>query len=428
MSMLPSKGRMESWEKKYLFPVVFLFLMAIFSILIYFFLNQEVVGRDQENFQNDLLKQTIQHQLYKNRVWDEVIGLGEQKYQVNYTFDRNLENFIRNFLKRYRSSYVSVVVLDNRTGKVLAAVDDSAGISISADPKPQGEDTSNTTIANLNFTSTHPAASLFKIISVAAILEKTNLSNTDVLEYKGRGTTLYKYQLMPTNNKWMRKITLEDAFAQSNNVIIGQLAMEYLRPQDLHQMAYRFGFNRENIDFLNVSNSFFPLPTSEFNMAELASGFNTTTLIGPLHGALLSLIMANNGQYKKAYLIDSIIHQETGRTIYQPTPFTEQAISPAIAKMMRGMMETTVQKGTARNSFRKFNRKLKDTIIVGGKTGSMTGGLPYGKRDWFTAYAAPKDDTGPGISICVMIINLKKWYVRSPFVANQIIEYYYKRL
>jgi len=73
-------------------------------------------------------------------------------------------------------------------------------------------------------------------------------------------------------------------------------------------------------------------------------------------------------------------------------------------------------------------RRIKN-IDVAGKTGSITGGIPFGKRDWFVSYAKPNDKTGDnGISVCVMIVNVKKWYIKSTYLAKKIIQYYYDDL
>jgi hypothetical protein len=92
-------------------------------------------------------------------------------------------------------------------------------------------------------------------------------------------------------------------------------------------------------------------------------------------------------------------------------------------------MEYTISNGTARKSFKKFDKSLKKLLKIGGKTGSITGGIPYGKRDWFSAFAMPLNSSlGNGIAISVMNINVKKWFVRSTFLAKNIIELYYNEI
>ncbi len=92
-------------------------------------------------------------------------------------------------------------------------------------------------------------------------------------------------------------------------------------------------------------------------------------------------------------------------------------------------MELTVRRGTARGAFRRMKRSIKSKLDIGGKTGSITGGVPFGKRDWFAAYATPKNRVlGKGISISVMNVNVKKWYIKSTYLAKNIIEFYYKKI
>jgi hypothetical protein len=107
----------------------------------------------------------------------------------------------------------------------------------------------------------------------------------------------------------------------------------------------------------------------------------------------------------------------------------KKVLSPEITAELQDMMEGTIEGGTAKKSFRRIGDFFKKYLRIGGKTGTITGGIPYGKRDWFTAYATPKESgRGKGISICVMNVNINKWYVRSAFMARQIINYYYNSI
>ena len=78
------------------------------------------------------------------------------------------------------------------------------------------------------------------------------------------------------------------------------------------------------------------------------------------------------------------------------------------------------------NVFYTLRRKWREKLSLGAKTGSITGGVPYGKRDWVVVYAKPNDENLPSISVAVMIVNVKKWYIKSTVLAKKIIEYYYK--
>jgi peptidoglycan glycosyltransferase len=178
---------------------------------------------------------------------------------------------------------------------------------------------------------------------------------------------------------------------------------------------------------VSIKSSVFRAPTSDFNRAELASGFNKETNISPIHAAVLAQIIANDGEMIRPRIIEQFSDAELNQNMLLQTP-SEKVISLHSARELRDMMELTVKKGTARKSFQGFFRgKFKD-IEVGGKTGSITGGEPFGKRDWFTGFSYKGLETQDNISICVMLINKKKWTIRSSLLARRIIEYYFSNV
>lgn len=345
--------------------------------------------------------------------------VGEQ-VSLEYGINTELEDYIKKLVSRYRSAYTAVVVMDNESGQILA--------SIGHTNQTREFD------SVLPFTATHPAASLFKIITAADLLENTPVTEDSRFKFHGRGTTLYRRQLESTNNRWTRYQTLEKAFAYSNNVVFGKAAINQSNSESLMNMAYEFGFNRDLMDELHLSRSVLDIPEDQYNLAELASGFNRETLISPVHGAALAAVVANGGLFVTPRLlqkvsVDVIDENLDSEIIWQGQRKTRQVLSPESAAALRSMMELTVERGTARGSFRRFDRKLRHLVTIGGKTGTITGGMPDGRRDWFTSFAIPRDPAaGRGISVCVMIVNGSKWYVKSAYMAKEIIEYYYKRI
>ena len=96
------------------------------------------------------------------------------------------------------------------------------------------------------FSSTHPSASLFKIVTTASLLEQGNLSLESPHTFSGKSNTLYKNQLFKKPHfRWRRTLTLKEAFARSNNVIFGKAALEHLDKNLVNLMAHKFGFNQD---------------------------------------------------------------------------------------------------------------------------------------------------------------------------------------
>jgi peptidoglycan glycosyltransferase len=353
--------------------------------------------------------------LSKHQNWSDQLDYDSSKYTVNYTFNSELETFVKKQLSLYRPDYTSVVVMDNETGEILSAVD------YARDKNVYGRD--------LAFSNTHPSASIFKIITASDLLENTHINTNTEFHFTGRSTTLYRSQLkQPQTRRWVRSLDFQKAFATSNNVIFGRTAIENLTPAGLKKMAEKYGFNKKLVEGVNLPASVFNMAQDQYNLAEFSSGLNTQTVMSPVHGAVIASVVANGGVIKYPIVVKSIEGIDDKKVLYPPLKADEVVVTPGSAADLRTLFMATVTEGTARGSFRR-SRYLLDRLEIGGKTGSITGGEPRGKRDWFVSYAKSiEDKEDKGISICVMIVNQKKWYIKSPLLAKNIMEYYYANL
>lgn len=367
----------------------------------------------------DLLRNNLDKALSENENFPEEFELGQTRFKIKYTFNQKLTNYIKKLIRRYRPDFSSVVVIDNQNGHILSAIGHE-----------RKKDRFN---KNLVFSSTHPSASLFKIITAAELLQNSHIESDSMFSFAGRSNTLYRYQLQRTGrHKWNRYQSLAKAFALSNNVVFGKAAINNLTGNGIYEMAQDFGFNQCLMKELTLDESFLEVPHNQYHLAEIASGFNRSTLISPVHAALLSSIVANEGVMRYPTFISQIIKKQLDgvrKNLWKNITNSKRVFDKKISWDMKKMMEMTVKKGTARSIFRRMKKNVKRAITIGGKTGTITGGKPYGKRDWFTAYAMPKDgDLGSGISVSVMNVNLEKWYVKSTYIAQKIIEYYFDNI
>lgn len=363
----------------------------------------------------DRLSSTITTEFFKNLEAPEEIEFDEYNLKVDYTFNKKLTNYIKKRLRYYRSDYASVVVIDNNTGQILSAID------YTRKNRTFGKD--------MTYASTHPAASVFKIITASNLIENTEVSKDTLFSYNGKSTTLYKYQLKNKKNRWTRRIPFSKAFAYSNNVVFGKAAINKSSYESLTNTANKFGFNAPITQIVSTGQSSLFMDKDKYGLAEMASGFNKKTLISPVHGAVIGSVIANDGIFRRPYIVEKIEDERTGRVVWTPDTEMRRVLSTETVQQMKDMMRLTVKRGTARGAFRPWKiRKIKE-VEIGGKTGSITGGIPYGKRDWFVSYAMPGDDENDkGISVSVMIVNVKKWYVKSTVLAKDVIQYYYSRV
>lgn len=358
------------------------------------------------------LKKILNKKFYELENFDREIDVAGKKFLVEYTLDAIITNKIKDLLKNSKNDYVAAVVVNNNNGDVLSIVDYDKSKNIFG--------------REIALNATSPAASLFKVITAAELLENSDVTKNTLFTYNGKSSTLYRSQLKDTPSKrWSRTITFENAFAKSNNVIFAKAAIKESKPSSLFSMATKFGFNKPVLDIIDTlpSKTFFP--ENDYGFAELASGFNTETLISPLHATMLTSVVASDGVFINPKIVKKIIDKDSGEVIYKAPEDSRKVLTKEASKELQEMMKDTVKYGTARRAFSKRTKKIQN-LDIGGKTGSITGGIPFGKRDWFVSYAMPTNgENDKGISVAIMVVNVKKWHVKSTDLAKNIIEYYF---
>ncbi len=143
------------------------------------------------------------------------------KLRVNTSLDPSLQNYLQKKIDRSTSRYVGIVVMDPSTGRILSMV--------SFDKT----NPSNNPCTDNEF----PAASIFKIVTAAAAIEKCGFNLNSKFSYNGGKYTLYKSQLKNKTNKYTNRITLKDSFAQSVNPVFGKIGEHHLGKNNLEEYA-----------------------------------------------------------------------------------------------------------------------------------------------------------------------------------------------
>jgi cell division protein FtsI/penicillin-binding protein 2 len=330
--------------------------------------------------------------------------------RIETSLDMSLQRFLQGKLNPATSRYIGIVVMDPATGKILSMAGydkDAPGSNPCVDSK-------------------FPAASIFKIITAAAAIEMLNVAPASEFTYNGRKHTLYKSQLREKTNKYTNRITLMDSFAQSVNPVFGKLGANALGGTVLEAYAEAFGFNHP-IEFeIPVVASTAHFSDEPYQWAEIASGFNRKTTMSPLHGAILTAAIINQGKLMEPSIVDQI-SDESGKVIYRSHPQTvNQAISPQASEMMNSLMAATITSGTARKVFRGHRRdRVLSRLHMGGKTGSIDNKIGDARFDWFVGYAEEKEGDQK-IVISAVVAHEKYIGTRSAEYARMAIKHYFK--
>lgn len=341
---------------------------------------------------------------------DELVHKNEAgRYIIRTTINTKLQDYITRLQNRSRTLKSAVVVLSPYDGRVIAMAGHDA----------------NGNKGNPSLKADYPAASLFKIVSAAAALESAGFTPDKVLYFRGRRHTLYKNQLKEAKGRWVTETTFRKAFAYSNNSVFGKLGIYDLGQDILAGYAEKFLFNKPIAFDLPIEVSSIEVPTDDFGLAEIASGFNKRTLISPLHATLLAAVAANGGEMPAPWLVETI-KDDTGAIVYNAEPgILNSPVSSKTAADLKALMRDAARYGTSRKAFRKLRRKrIFKKIELGAKTGTINDKLDQFKYDWLTAYALAPDGT-KGICIGILGVHGKILGTRSTELGRAIINYYF---
>jgi len=302
------------------------------------------------------------------------------------TIDLALQAQLTEILTTYETPYAAVVALEPSTGRVLAMAEHSE-----FDPALRG----------LSTRALYPAASVFKIVTAAALLE-AGVGPDEALCSHG-GKRKLTPALLDDTQADTRCLTFSSALAMSANVIFAKFTSRYLDADRLKRVARAFHFNAPFQFPVPTDVSLAAVPSNTFELALTGAGFGDVYL-SPLHGAALASVAANQGFWRPPVLF------EKDRPLASPT---ERVISQATAWQLTQMMEQTVTEGTARRIFRERGMGVPGAV---GKTGSLADKTPFRDYSWFVGFA-PKDH--PTIAVAAVIVNDPRWRIRATWLGRE---------
>ncbi|MBP1754468.1 MAG: hypothetical protein H6Q59_866 [Firmicutes bacterium] len=350
-------------------------------------------------------------------MYSDLSGKKSPGDNVVTTLDSKLQEVAYNALGDNRGA---VVVMEASTGKILAMASkpsydpgkvDDQWEELLADEKTEAP------LLNRATQGLYPPGSTFKILTALEYMRE----NMAYLEYEYdcdgsidfEGMTIHCH-----NNRSHGEVDLPKSFAKSCNTSFANIG-KGLDIAKFYEMCDSFLFN-QNLPVNMASNvSSFTLQkgvsgTKEAMQTAIGQG---NTLISPLHNAMITASVANEGVMMKPYIVDHIENAE-GATV-------KKYSSQTIGRMMSGeeadyisdMMRQVVTDGTA--------TKLEDLPVeVAGKTGSADNSK--GKaHSWFVGFAPDREkDTDIVVSIIVENVGTGSEYAVP--IARKIFKEYFK--
>jgi cell division protein FtsI/penicillin-binding protein 2 len=330
------------------------------------------------------------------------VALRSDGREATLTLDRGLQEKTRRLLKGAQPAAGAAVLIDVETNAVLAMVE------IGDSPK------------SLLFEPVAPAASVFKLVTTAALYEHSTLTPRSKICTEGGIRRIDRDHLVPARGPEAHCTRFGDALGHSRNAVYAQLATQNLLRSDLVEMADALGFNRRLPFDVNARFGSLEVPFEDLAFARTAVGFENSRL-SVLGAAELALTVAHEGEVHPLHVArddDPQSAQAEGSL-----PSVRRAFSERTALRLTRMMEVTVESGTARNAFSdERGRSYLGSVKVAGKTGTLQPDDAGPTASWFVGFAPSR---APQIAISVLLLNPELWHQKANQVARDLLRVYF---
>jgi cell division protein FtsI (penicillin-binding protein 3) len=257
--------------------------------------------------------------------------------------------------KKYNAKGASIVVMDPRTGAVLALANFPNFDLNNADKRDIEA------IRNRAVNDFFEPGSIFKVVTASGLLEEKAVTTGDVFfcengEWKHGAKTLH--DVHPYGN-----LTFKEVIEKSSNIGTVKAAGR-LGPEKMYKYIQEFGFTeRTGVDLPGevVGINRPPEKWSGLSMYAIPMGQEVTVTSMQLACAIA--VIANNGFYVKPRVVKEIV-DDNGDVIKSFAPvILRKVISPQTAVYMRYILNGVVENGTGKKA------RMED-YKVGGKTGT----------------------------------------------------------
>ena len=332
---------------------------------------------------------------------------------AHLTLDASLQHTALMRMNARHLPEAAVVVMDVATGRLLV-------YASHAEQAP---------LRDLCAEATAPSASVFKIVTAAALVEQAHLGPETTQCYLGGEQRIGSRDLVEDSRRDKWCTTLAGALGRSINAVFARLANTHLAPEQLEAMARRFGYGAALPFDVPVQPSELHVPSDPLEFARTAAGFWNTTL-SPLLAAEISAVVARGGERVRASIVEEVA-APTGAVVWSApdAPAATRAITADTADKLTAMMERTVSEGTSRRAFHDARgASFLPGVTVAGKTGTLTDAATRRYYTWFTGFAPTKPTPGlRQVAISVLVVNGPTWQIKANVLAREMLQAYFGR-
>ncbi|MBQ7562646.1 MAG: penicillin-binding protein 2 [Lachnospiraceae bacterium] len=282
----------------------------------------------------------------------------------------------------------AILALDARTGEVLCMVskpdfDPNRIVSIWEEINSDEE---NSPLLNRTTLGLYPPGSVFKIVTALEYMKENSPEEISEFAFDCDGSYTYEGDTINCYHGTVHgELDLNSAFSKSCNSAFASIGVT-LDKKAFQKTCEELLFNRALPVRFPYKESFVPVnedsDTGELMQTAIGQG---RTGMSPLHMAMITQAIANNGLLMKPYIIDHV-ENEIGDVIksYKPKELG-RIIDEEYTIRLRELMRLVVTEGTA-------TRLRDESFEAAGKTGSAEFSSNKAmSHAWFTGFAPAED-------------------------------------
>jgi len=316
-------------------------------------------------------------------------------FSVVLTIDETIqyiaEKALDKMYKKYNCKGASIIVMDPRTGEILAFANR---------PTYNLEEASHSTPESRTdraIVFTFEPGSVFKIVTASAALQEKVVSENSIINcehgaYRVANHILHDHE--PLGN-----ITFKQVIEQSSNIGTTKVAQR-LGPARVYSYAHHFRFGiKTGIDLPGEASGILK-PVSRWSKTSIGAipiGQEVTVTPIQLMGAISAI--ANDGIYMRPFVV-KYIKDAQNQIILQHNPLIlDKVISKVTAKRMKGVLQGVVDEGTGKKA-------AIPGIPAAGKTGTaqkVVGGS-YSHAHFMATFAGFAPVNNPRLA-CVVVFD-----------------------
>jgi cell division protein FtsI (penicillin-binding protein 3) len=336
-------------------------------------------------------------------------------HTVHLTVDQYIqylaERAIDGAFKQWRAKAAWAVVMDPKTGEILALVN-RPNYDLNRFDDSQTENRRNRTITDM-----YEPGSVFKIVAASAALNERKADSETVI-FCENGKYNYGPKTLHDVHAY-GKLSFTDVIVKSSNIGATKIAA-MLDPELFYKYVRLFGFSeRTGIDLPGEAPGFVRPPSQWSKTSPYNIPIGHEVMVTSIQIATAMSVIANGGELVKPYIISSV-EDRAGVVLHENKPLVKhRVLQPEVALIMRGILTQVVERGTGQKA-------QIDGIAVGGKTGTaqkvLPGGKGYSHNSFMSSFVgfAPSED--PRLVVAVVLDEPKGSYYGGSVAAPAVKE------